>query len=174
MNFARQTFTLFLALLSFGCGGLHFSAIGQNSVSLDYVGSTPANALARAFVGGLPTNAPCHCITWQLTLLPNQAGRLPGTFELEASYSLPGRTDPNQMEPGPTVKLQGTWEILRGTKIDSNAVVYRLSREKPDYSLSFVKIGDNFLHLLESDKSLAVGDPGWSYTLNKKGVGMDR
>ena len=46
-------------------------------------------------------------------------------------------------------------------------VVYRLTADKSQRSLSFVKIGDNLLHLLNPDGSLMVGNGGWSYTLNR-------
>jgi hypothetical protein len=45
-------------------------------------------------------------------------------------------------------------------------VVYRINADQPQRSLSFVKVGENLLHLLNPDGSLMVGHGGWSYTLN--------
>ena len=135
----------------------------------EFVGSIPADDLSRAFVGGLATNVPCHCITWRLTLSTNL--NAPAKFTLSATYGLQGKTDPNQLEEGPTVEVQGTWEIVRGTKAKPNAVVYRLYPEGRKESVSLVRVGENILHFLNEDKTLRVGNPGWSYTLNRKDAG---
>lgn len=136
----------------------------------EFVGSIPSDDLSRTFVGGMATNVPCHCITWRLTLSTNLNARVPAKFTLSATYGLQGKTDPNQLETGPTVEVQGRWEIVRGTKAKPNAVVYRLYPEGRKESLSLVRVGKNILHFLNEDKTLRVGNPGWSYTLNRKGV----
>jgi len=136
----------------------------------EFVGSIPADDISRAFVGGIATNVPCHCITWRLTLSTNLNAPAPAKFTLSATYGLQGKTDPNQLEAGPTVEVQGEWEIVRGTKAKPNAVVYRLYVEGRKKSVSLVRVGENILHFLNEDKTLRVGNPGWSYTLNRKGA----
>jgi hypothetical protein len=74
---------------------------------------------------------------------------------------------------GTTVELQGACEILKGTKSNPEAVVYRLKAGDREGFLFLVKLNDNLLHLLDSDKSLLVGTDSWSYLFNRKGVGWD-
>jgi len=155
-----------LALLLCGCAHRGVIAEAQSGVAAEFVGSSPGDALARDFVGGLASNAPCHNIAWQLTLLTNQHTGLPSTFRLTALYQVPTRSNPNRSEGGPRVALDGTWEILKGARSRPEAVVYRLHAAEPQRSVSFVKVGEHLLHLLNPDGSLAVGNGGWSYTLN--------
>jgi hypothetical protein len=137
----------------------------------EFVGSIPSDDISRAFVGGIATNVPCHCITWRLTLSTNL--NAPAKFTLSATYGLQGKTDPNQLEEGPTVEVQGNWEIVHGSKARPNAVVYRLYLEGRKKSVSLVRVGKNILHFLNEDKTLRVGNAGWSYTLNRKGVSSE-
>jgi hypothetical protein len=136
----------------------------------EFVGSIPCDDISRAFVGGIATNVPCHCITWRLTLSTNLNAGARAKFTLSAKYGLQGKTDPNQLEEGPTVEVQGEWEIVHGTKVKPNAVVYRLYADGRKKSVSLVQVGRNILHFLDEDKNLRIGNPGWSYTLNRKGV----
>ncbi|HTD67056.1 MAG TPA: hypothetical protein VK846_11055, partial [Candidatus Limnocylindria bacterium] len=46
-------------------------------------------------------------------------------------------------------------------------VIYRLTAGESKRSLSFVKVSDGLLHLLNPDGSLAVGNGGESFTLNR-------
>jgi hypothetical protein len=64
------------------------------------------------------------------------------------------------------VELDGTWEIIKGGQLKAGPTFYRITTAKPQRSLSFVKVGDHLLHLLNPDASLAVGTGGESYTLN--------
>jgi hypothetical protein len=150
------------------------TANGRDSIAAEFVGTSPCDTLPREFVGGMAATAPCHCITWELTLFTNRNARLPANYQLVASYGLPGRNDPNQIEGGPRVEQQGTWKILKGTKANPNAVVYQLTADKGQRSLALVKVGENLLHFLNPDKSLMIGNPGWNYTLSRKGVGLDQ
>src|SRR5688572_3307260 len=72
-------------------------------INAEFVGSTLADTLPREFLGGLPTNAPCHYIKWQLTLSTNQNTGLPATYKLAAQYHIPARDHPNRSEDGPKV-----------------------------------------------------------------------
>jgi len=151
-----------IAALLFGCG----AACGaQNSV--EFIGSTPGGVLAREFLGGLPTNAECHNITWRITLPTSPGTGRITTYGLIAQYRVPTRENPNRSEDGPKVTSRGTWEIIKGAKSRTDAVVYRLISEKSQRSLSFVKVGENLLHLLDPNGTLMVGNGGWSYTLNR-------
>jgi hypothetical protein len=155
-----------VAVLLF-CAPRVVTASAQDSVAAEFVGSTPGDALVREFVGGLATNAPCHNIMWRITLFTNQNTGLPATYTLTALYRVPTRAHTNRSEDGPRVQSQGTWEIVKGAKVRADAVVYRLNAEKPQRSISFVKVNENLLHVLNPDGSLMIGNGGWSYTLNR-------
>ena len=162
------------ALLWLACVLPEAMASGGDSVSAEFVGTSPCDALPREFVGGLAATARCHCITWQLTLFTNRNVGLPGSYKLVANYGLPGKNDPNQIEDGPQVEQQGAWKIVTGTKADRKATVYQLTTDKGGKSVSLVKAGENLLHFLNPDKSLMIGNDGWNYTLSRKGVGKEQ
>ena len=63
----------------------------------------------------------------------------------------------------------GKWTILKGTPIDSNAVVYQLDPDDPQGFLSFVKADDNILFFLDKDRNLLIGNIKHSYALNRVG-----
>ena len=46
-------------------------------------------------------------------------------------------------------------------------MVFRITNEKSHRSLSFLKIDDSLVHLLNQDGRLMIGTAGWSYTLNR-------
>jgi len=133
----------------------------------EFVGTTPCDVISREFLGGVKTNAPCHCITWDLTLHPAENGK--GNYTLSVAYGLPREGDPNQIVDGPKLKWQGRWEQERGSKANSNALVYRIHRDGAKTPLRLVKASNHLLHFLNEDKTLKIGNPGWSYTLNRKG-----
>ena len=55
----------------------------------------------------------------------------------------------------------------KGSATDPTAVIYRLDPGNPATSISFLRLNDNLLHLLDSDRQLMIGTGAWSYTLNK-------
>jgi hypothetical protein len=56
--------TILLCLAGVSSGLSQTRTVAQE----EFVGSIPADDISRAFVGGIATNVPCHCITWRLTL----------------------------------------------------------------------------------------------------------
>lgn len=154
-----------LALLLWGCAHHGVIAETHSGVAAEWVGTSPGDAPARAFVGGLDTHAPCHSITWHVTLSTNQNAGLPSPCRLTAHYQVPERSNPNRLENGPKVTIQGTWELLKGTRAHPEAVIYKIHAANPQRTLSFVNVGNHVLHLLNADGSLACGNGGWSYTL---------
>jgi hypothetical protein len=86
---------------------------------------------------------------------------------------LPGRNDPNQIEDGPTVTLKGKWETIRGHNANPQATVYRIHGDNAEKTMSLGRVGANVFHFLDPDKGLTIGNAGWSYTLNRKGVGSE-
>jgi hypothetical protein len=62
------------------------------------------------------------------------------------------------MIDGPTVSLTGT--------LDVRTESYRLTAG-PGRAISFARVTDGLIHLLTEAGTLAIGNPGWSYTLNR-------
>jgi len=166
MKYASGIIGGWAALFLFGCAHRGAIANAPVGVAAEFVGSTPGDAPVREFIGGLASNAVCHSIAWQLTLFTNQNSSKPLTFRLAALYRVPTRTNPNRSEDGPKVALEGTWKILKDAKSRPGALVYQITAGKPQRSLSFVKVGDPLLQVLNADGSLAIGNGGESYTLN--------
>jgi hypothetical protein len=138
------------------------SSAAPNIGNVEYVGTTPCDDGSRKFVGGIASNVPCHTIAWHLTMSSDKS------YHLVAQYGLQGKEDPNQLETGPKVEWAGAWENFEGAK--AGAVVYRLARPGIEKTVSLVRIGENILHFIDDDKILRIGNAGWSYTLNRKGV----
>lgn len=70
-------------------------------------------------------------------------------------------------EPGIKGEVEGTWTIVRGTNINPDAIYYQLNPDKPEMRLSFLKLSDRLLHIVDQNKTLMVGNEFFSYTLNR-------
>lgn len=81
-----------------------------------------------------------------------------------------GMTRPNTtgFGPGPiSVERSGIWSISEPATANTTRVIYRLAGSKPEENISFVRLADGLIHLLDREDRLMVGHSGWSYTLNK-------
>src|SRR5262245_53372660 len=58
----------------------------QTAVFGEFVGTTPCDDRSREFLGGLDPKAPCHCVTWTLTLMVDQKTQQPASYTLVATY----------------------------------------------------------------------------------------
>ena len=155
--------TLLSLLLIATCAPAKPSAQSKLGV---FVGTSPCDAVARRPLG-IPATADCEMIKWSLTVDREPGTLAPTTYELNFAY---GMTQPNTTgfkNGGTELARQGKWAMAQGTKTDSTSLVYKLDAERPEESISFVKLDDNLLHLLDADRSLAVGTAGWSYTLSR-------
>jgi len=94
---------------------------------------------------------------WHLTLLS------PTTYKLTYTYGKDKQGTRGFSDGAITKELQGTW--TRGKL--KNAEVYTLTAIDSGISLSFLKLNENVLHLLDANKNLTVGNGAWSYTLNR-------
>jgi hypothetical protein len=63
--------------------------------------------------------------------------------------------------------MDGKWAITTGTKTDPKAIVYQINPDDPQSTVSFLKVSDDLIHVLSSEKTLLVGNGAWSYTLNR-------
>lgn len=136
-----------------------------------FVATSPCNEVSRRLLQ-IPATANCEMIKWNLTLYQDAS---PTTYKLNCSYGLPQPGTNGLSGGGTKVAREGKWTIARGTKVNPDAVVYELDADTPQESVSFLKLDDNVLHLLDLDESLAIGTAGWSYTLNRtEHSGQDR
>ena len=115
-----------------------------------FVGSTPGDELVAKLVqlpGG--TEPP---LQWELHLFRDAATQAPLNYHLRCRFA----ATPGQFEQ------RGAWKMTKGTKSDAGANVYEL-----DGALALTVVSENLLHLLSPDRSLMIGNGGWSYTLNR-------
>jgi hypothetical protein len=128
-----------LALAAIAIGAASIRAQQRSDV---FEGSTPAEPSIRQVLG-IPATSKIELIQWKLVLSPSR-------YELQARY---GRKRAGR---------QGAWRIGKGTPSNPDAVVYEL-----DGAPALAQIDANILHLLNPDRTLMVGDGGYSYTLNR-------
>jgi hypothetical protein len=129
-----------------------------------FEGITPCSKETRP-LPQIPENTDCEEMIWKFTLYQDPASGMPATYELTSSYGLPEQNSTGLVEGGTKIEMKGTWEIVTGNTFE----VYRLDPHTPDdaESVSFAKIGNDVLHVLNKDGTLMVGHAGWSYTINR-------
>ena len=134
----------------------------QAARAQELVGSTPCGPEMRAFIGGLAAEAPCHAVTWKLSMDAPTNGR--GAWRLSAVYGVPPASNPNAMVDGPRVTLDGMW--TSDTASGGRRTTWRLTTGTPPRVLSFTNVADGLVHVLDAGGRLMIGTAGWSYTLN--------
>lgn len=134
----------------------------QVTLTIDGVfeGITPCSAITRP-LPQVPTNANCEMAIWKVTFNPDS------TYSLTAFYGMsqPGTT--GIRGGGTRVNMNGNWVISEGILTDPKAVVIELNTDRPQNSISFLKVNGNIIHLLGTDKSMIIGNGAWPYTLNR-------
>ena len=164
----RQLKFVFLAsLLFFIITNSRSQENSPASSSIDgvFVASTPCSQGTRP-VPGMAADIDCELIKWNLTLYKDESKNIPTTYKLHCVYGMskPGTT--GFIGGGKKIELEGKWAIIKGTA-NPHAIIYQLNDDKTNTTISFIKISDNVLHLLDSDRRLMIGSAAWSYTLNR-------
>jgi hypothetical protein len=131
-----------------------------------FEGITPCSALARP-LPQIPADTDCEQMIWKLVLYQDPESGAPTTYSLKSAYGLPKQNTNDLVGGGTPIEMEGKWTITTGTRTDPDAVVYQINPDDPQTTASFLKVSDNLLHVLNSEKSLLVGNGGWSYTLNR-------
>ena len=139
---------------------------GNSSVLGIFVASTPCSQGTRP-LPGIPVNADCVFIKWNLTLYQDESRKTPTTYKLHCVYGVDKQGSSGFIGGRQKVEMEGKWTIGKGIRSNSNAIVYRLHDIKTNKTISFLKLNDNLLHLLDSDQRLMIGTAAWSYTLNR-------
>ena len=131
-----------------------------------FEGITPCSSLTRP-LPQIPADSECELMIWKVMLYQDTATGTPTSYLLESTY---GVSQANTMGPaggGTPISMEGTWSIAMGTKADPDAEVLQLYSEDSQVAVSFVKLSDDILHVLNRDQSLMLGNASWSYTLNR-------
>lgn len=145
------------------------SAQNNSSILGVFIGSTPCGQSSKP-LQGIPANADCEFIKWELTLHQDPGTFVPTVYNLTYWYGMSKAGTTGFIGGGTKVETKGKWTLLKGTKTNPHAILYRLDPDKPALSISFVKLSDKVLHLLDNDTRLMIGNGGFSYTLNKTGT----
>jgi hypothetical protein len=161
--------SLLIAITAFAGRDAHISvssAPTAPSMLGIFEGTTPCHNIPRP-LPQIPANIDCELMTWKITLYQDPNSGVPTTFKLTSAFGLTLPGTPGIRGGGTKVEMEGKWAIIRGTNTDLNAVVYQLNPDNPSRSVSFLKLDDYLLHVLDHDKGLMVGNAAWSYTLNR-------
>jgi hypothetical protein len=127
------------------------AAIAGNGLSVYGVfdGRSPCKEISKQLQ--MSVDADCFKLKWRLTLYHDAATSKPATYKLEGTLFR-------------KKVREGSWSVVRGTKTDPQALVYRLHGDNPIYLL---KGDENVLFFLDDEKTLLQGDAQFSYTLNR-------
>lgn len=131
-----------------------------------FQGNTPCSAQARPLLQ-IPADTDCDQMIWSLILYQDPQTKNPTTYQLNSAYGLSKQGTNDLVGGGTPVVMQGTWTITNGTKNDPEATVYQLNDTNPQSTVSFLKVSDDLIHVLSSEKTLLVGNGAWSYTLDR-------
>jgi hypothetical protein len=82
-------------------------------------------------------------------------------------YQDPITKTPTTYEWAGKIKWTGKWTIVKGSKTDANAILYRLETPDPKAYLCLRKADENILLILNRNESPLVGNEHFSYTLNR-------
>jgi len=139
--------------------GLNAQTTSDSSVFGVFAGNSPSGEAIRPLLQ-IPPDAKADLIQWRLALYQDAKTLAPTRYQLHCDYgpAVPGL--PGLGTRRTTVKKEGSWTIGSGIKSNPKAVVYEL-----DGAMSLFKVHPDILHVLNRDRSLMIGNGGWSYTL---------
>ena len=119
-----------------------------HSKDKSYTASTPAGSMVRTFLG-IPLNDSIDFIRWELKINDRE-------FSLKCNYGI-GKPNTNGFYDG------GKRIEFKGKNTRENNCHHLQNGNK---TLNLFELNDDILHFLNEDKSLMIGNGGWSYALN--------
>jgi len=131
-----------------------------------FVASTPCSQGTRP-LPGIDAGEDCELMKWHLTLYQDVLKKTPTIYTLQYSYGLPKQGTTGFIGGGKTLGIEGKWTVIQGTPSNPHAIIYRLTDNKTNKTISFLKLNDHLLHLLDDDQRLMIGTAAWSYTMNR-------
>ena len=141
------------------------TSIGSTIHSV-FEGTTPCSSLTRP-LPQIPVDSDCELMIWKVMLYQDTATGTPTSYLLESAYGVSQANTTGPAGGGTPISMEGMWSIAMGTKADPDAEVLQLYSEDSQVAVSFVKLSDDILHVLNRDQSLMLGNASWSYTLNR-------
>ena len=128
--------------------------------------NTPCSVEARP-LPQIPADVECEQMKWNLVLYQDSVTGTPTTYHLTSSYGMAKPNTNDLVDGGTPIVMEGNWTLTTGTKSDPVATIFQLTDNNSQVTVSFLKVSDDMLHVLNSEKSLLVGNGAWSYTLNR-------
>ncbi|HEV8505764.1 MAG TPA: hypothetical protein VGQ53_10205 [Chitinophagaceae bacterium] len=147
---------------SFGLGALCLTmnscsqtASSKPTALISFEATTPCDDISRSLLN-IPTTDKSVMMKWALTFLT------PNSYKLIYTYGMDKANTRGFSEGAITKEQTGKWTKSKY----KNTEIYTLTADNAP-SLSFLKLNENVLHLLDAGKNLMVGNGAWSYTLNR-------
>lgn len=110
-----------------------------------FEGITPCSYLTRP-LPQIPADTNCEQMIWKFTLYQDPATGTPTTYTLNSAYGVPQQGTPGLVGGGTAIAMEGSWAIVKGTKLDPAAVVYQLNSDNIQPAVSFLKLDDRPRH----------------------------
>jgi hypothetical protein len=130
-----------------------------------YIGTSPCGNILKPFLG-VANEPDCDFTRWTITLYP-QKDNAPALVRLVYQYGV-SRPNTTGFMNEKKAEFEGYWTIQKGTKTKPDANIYQLTLHKTDKNLLFVQLSENVIHLLDSQRTLMIGNAGYSYTFSKQ------
>jgi hypothetical protein len=130
----------------------------------EYVATSPCDQIPRSMLS-IPVTADCEMIKWELAISRDPRNQNPTFYKLNYTYGMSKPSTQDFMNDGTKGVKEGNWTMLKDSR---HKTVYRLNPPTSDPAISFVRLDDKLLHLLDQEGKLMIGHGGWSYTLNGK------
>jgi hypothetical protein len=160
-----KNIVIFILLLSPFVGFTPCTRVSESNTPFGvFVGTSLCAEVARPLLG-IPRDAQCDRIKWNLALYVDALSQKPTTYKLSSEY---GYHVDNQtlLMKGSNVR-EGGLRIAKGVKDDPNAIVYQLDADDAGLTISFQLLDANLIHLLDRDNSMTVGNAAQSFTLSR-------
>ena len=155
------------------CDTGHDNSTASKDSSVAFAGTTPCSNVIRPIHKINPEpdcpleECKCMMVEWELTLYIDANTKKPTRYTLRGINRYTVKETNMYSEPGTKSEADGRWAIVRGTKTNPNAILYQLNPDKPGMGLSFLKLSDSLLHIIDQNEKLMIGNEFFSYTLNR-------
>jgi len=133
------------------------------SVSV-FAGTSLCADFSRSFLK-IPAGDKCDIVKWNLTFFNDDKTGVPLRFKLEREYGY--HVDNRTYKTVNKDTIDGVCRKTTGSAYDPEATLIQLTTGSPEKQISFVKLDDNLIHLLDNSKKLVIGDAGQSFTLSR-------
>jgi hypothetical protein len=155
-----------LLVVAFACAGFSCAHARSATLASDesgvFVGGSPCGEAIRRVLG-ISTDEKCDLIMWTLTLHEDPSTHAPLRYELRCKYGPTTQGRPGVARGAKTLRREGAVNISLGIESRPEVTVYDL-----DGGLSLFRAGANVLHMINPDRTLMIGNGGWSYSLSRE------